>query len=81
MLSITKLKLKAQFTIVSLVMVLVMLVVYAYMYPTIETYIDLLIADSDPATATLISLIPFFIAIAIIMSIIWYIVPQKGGGR
>lgn len=69
---------KAQFTIVSLVMVLVMLVVYSQLYPVIETYINELIGESDPATATLISLLPFFIALAILLSVIWYIVPSGG---
>lgn len=73
---LTQTRMKGQFTIVSLVMVLVMLIVYSQLYPVMEHYITELIGDSDPATATLISLIPFFIALAIIMSVIWYIVPQ-----
>jgi len=77
MLTISRMKMRGQFTIISLVMVLVMLVVYSQLYPTIETYISSLIATSDPATATLISLLPFFIALAIIMSVLWYIVPQR----
>jgi hypothetical protein len=68
---------KAQFTIVSLVMVLIMLIVYAVLYPVMEPYITSLIATSDPATATLVSLIPFFIALAIIMSVLWYVVPTR----
>ncbi len=70
-------RLAGQFTIVSLVMVLVMLVVYSQLYPTIEGYITTLVGESDPATATLLSMLPFFIAIAIIMSVLWYIVPQR----
>jgi len=77
MLTISRMKMRGQFTIISLVMVLVMLVVYSQLYPTIETYISSLITTSDPATATLISLLPFFIALAIIMSVLWYIVPQR----
>lgn len=71
-----KTKMKGQFTIISLVMVLVMLIVYSQLYPVMEPFITDLIGHSDPATATLISLLPFFIALAIIMSVIWYIVPQ-----
>ena len=74
----TKVFFKAQFTIVSLVMVLVMLVVYSQLYPVLEEYITELIGVSDPATATLISLLPFFIALAILLSVIWYIVPSGG---
>lgn len=77
MLTIRTKRISGQFTIVSLVMTLVMLVVYSQLYPTIEGYITVLIGESDPATATLLSLLPFFIAIAIIMSVIWYIVPQR----
>lgn len=77
MLTIRRKRISGQFTIVSLVMVLVMLIVYSQLYPTIEGYINVLIGESDPATATLLSLLPFFIAIAIIMSVIWYIVPQR----
>lgn len=77
MLTIRRKRISGQFTIVSLVMTLVMLVVYSQLYPTIEGYIQTLIGESDPATATLLGLLPFFIAIAIIMSVIWYIVPQR----
>jgi uncharacterized membrane protein YedE/YeeE len=66
-----------QFTIVALVMTLVMIIVYSQLYPVIETFLTPLILDSDPATAALLTMLPFFIAIAIIMSVIWYIVPQK----
>ena len=69
---------KAQFTIVALVMILVMLVVYSQLYPVIEHFITDLIEECDPATATLISLIPFFIALAILLSIVWYVVPSGG---
>lgn len=74
---LTQTRMKGQFTIVSLVMVLVMLIVYSQLYPIVEYYINQLIGYSDPATATLISLLPFFIALAIIMSVLWYIVPQR----
>lgn len=75
---LTQTNMKAQFTIISLVMVLIMLVVYSQLYPVMEPYITSLIATSDPATATLVSLIPFFIALAIIMSVLWYVVPTGG---
>lgn len=73
-----KAEFKGQFTIISLVMVLVMLIVYSQLYPVMEPFIQDLINNSDPATATLIGLIPFFIALAIIMSVLWYIIPQRG---
>lgn len=68
---------KGQFTIISLVMVLIMIIVYSQLYPILEPFLNELINNSDPATATLVGLIPFFIALAIIMSILWYIIPQR----
>ena len=70
--------LKGQFTIISLVMVLIMIIVYSQLYPVIEPFLATLINDSDPATATLVGLIPFFIALAVIMSVLWYVIPQRG---
>lgn len=70
--------LKAQFTMVALVGVLIMLIVYSQLHPIIESFIVPLMADVDPATATIISLIPLFIAIAILLSVLSYIMP---GGR
>lgn len=74
----TRTRFEAQFTIISLVMVFVMIIVYSQLYPTIETFLTPLIAGSDPATATLLSLLPFFIVLAIILSVLWYVVPQRG---
>lgn len=68
---------KAQFTLVSLIMVLVMLIVYSQLYPVIEPYITELVGESDDATAVIIGLVPFFIAVAIVMSILYYIIPQR----
>lgn len=70
--------LKAQFTIISLVMVLIMIIVYSQLYPIIEPFLKSLMNNSDPATATIIGLIPFFIALAIVMSVLWYVIPQRG---
>lgn len=68
---------RGQFTIVSLVEILIMLVVYSKLYPVIEPFISNLTNASDPATGAIISMVPFFIAVAIIMSITWYIIPQR----
>jgi uncharacterized membrane protein (DUF485 family) len=68
---------KAQFTLVSLIMVLVMLIVYSQLYPVIKPYIDTLVGESDDATAVIIGLVPFFIAVAIVMSVLYYIIPQR----
>lgn len=74
-------KFKAQFTLVALIMVFIMLIVFAKMYPIMEPYIsDLVTAltgDGFEMASLMVSLIPFMIATAIIMSIIYYIVPAK----
>ena len=73
--------LKAQFTLVSLIMVFIMLLIFAKMYPIMEPFITELVdsftASGDPMSALLMSLIPFFIVVAIIMSVLWYIVPKR----
>jgi len=74
-------KFKAQFTLVALIMVFIMLIVFAKMYPLIEPYIsDLvidLLGDGYEMASVIVGLIPFMIATAIIMSIIYYIVPRR----
>jgi uncharacterized BrkB/YihY/UPF0761 family membrane protein len=80
MISSTKKKFKgfkAQFTLISLIMVFVMLIIYSQLYPVMKPYIDSLVGEVDDATAILIGLIPFFIALAIIMSVLYYIIPQR----
>ena len=61
----------AQFTMKTLLEIALMLFVYAQIYPTlIEPSINSSIHSSDPATGTLLSLIPFVIAAMIIIGII-----------
>jgi uncharacterized BrkB/YihY/UPF0761 family membrane protein len=69
--------LRGQFTIVSLIMIFVMLVIYSQIYPIMKPYIDDLVGETDEATAVIIALIPFFIAVAIVMSVLYYIIPQR----
>jgi len=62
---------KAQFDMKTLLEVALMLFVYAQIYPTlIEPAINSTMSSSDPATGTLLSLIPFVIAAIIIIGII-----------
>lgn len=62
---------KGQFTMKVLLEVALMLFVYSQIYPTlIEPAISSAILDSDSATGTLLSLIPFAIAAIIIIGII-----------
>jgi uncharacterized BrkB/YihY/UPF0761 family membrane protein len=74
---LTSSRIKAQFTMSALVGVLIMLIVYSQLYPVLEPLINTLIGNSDPATATIVSLIPLFIAIAILLSVLYYIVPSR----
>jgi divalent metal cation (Fe/Co/Zn/Cd) transporter len=67
---------KAQFTMVALVGILIMLIVYSQLYPILEQFLTPLMAQVDPATATIISLIPLFIAVSILLSVLSYIMPS-----
>jgi uncharacterized BrkB/YihY/UPF0761 family membrane protein len=73
---LTTSRIKAQFTMVALVGVLIMIIVYSQLYPILEPFITQLCAQSDPATATIVSLIPFFIAVSILLSVLYYIMPS-----
>lgn len=70
-----------QFTIVTLVMVFIMLILFAKFYPIMKPFIDDLvdafIADGDEIGALVVSLIPFMIAIAIVITIFIYAVPRR----
>ena len=75
-----KLGLRAQFTLTSLVMVLIMLIVLVKLWPVMEPYISDLVTDmtGDYAMAAVVmGLVPFFIALAIIMSVLYYIFPRR----
>ena len=68
------LKMKGQFTIVAVIMVLITLVVYVYMYPAFWDIIEpQLESINDTGVVALVSLSPFLIAVAILLSIIWYV--------
>jgi len=69
---------KGQFTIVALLMVLITLMVYVFIYPAFWSVIEPQLSGvSDPSVVTLIQLSPFLMVVAIFMSIIWYIVPDR----
>ena len=70
-------RIKAQFTLWTLMMVFIMLIVFSKMYPTIKTLIDDLIPQVDELTAILVSLIPFIVVSAIIMTIWFYVIPHR----
>lgn len=71
-------RIKAQFTIYTLIMAFIMLLVFSKLYPTIQEMIDDLIASGvDDLTAVIVSLFPFLIAVAIIMSVWFYVIPKR----
>jgi len=72
-----KLELKGQFTVVALVMVFIMLLMFAKFYPTMKTYIEELVPQVDELTGLIVELVPFLIAVAILMSVTWYIIPKR----
>jgi cytochrome bd-type quinol oxidase subunit 2 len=62
---------QGQFTMKVLLEVALMLFVYSQVYPTlVEPAISTMIGNSDSATGTLLSLIPFAIAAMIIIGVI-----------
>ena len=79
MFAISKPVFKANFTVKTLLEVSLFLIIYSEIYPTlIEPYLETQINNSDPATATLLSLLPFVIAAVIIIIVIsWNVI----GGR
>jgi len=70
---------KGQFTIISLMMIFVTLIVFAVLYPTLSQYIELAQAEmeNDTTTSIMLGLIPFFIVVGIILSIIFYVIPHR----
>ena len=79
MFAISKPYLKAQFSMKVLLEVALLLIVYAQIYPTlIEPYLNDIIATSDDITGAILSLLPFVIAIIIILGVIGF---NALGGR
>jgi len=69
---------KGQFTVIALVMSFVAIIVFVILHPILNTFIEQFVAESDDATMNmLVQLLPFFVLIAIIMSIVFYIIPQR----
>lgn len=72
---------KGQFTIFALVMVFVSIIVFVILYPTINTFITDFTANSSDTTLNMvIQLLPFFMLLAIILSVVFYAIPQRQVG-
>ena len=70
---------KAQFTMKVLLEVMLLLVVYSQLYPAlIEPYLEIQIANSDSITAAILSLLPFIIAIVIVIGVISFNAIRSG---
>ena len=71
MFAISKPVFKAQFTMRVLLEVGLLLIVYSQIYPTlIEPYLQSAIDNTDPISASLLSLLPFVIAAIIVIGVI-----------
>lgn len=71
---------KGQFTVIALVMVFVSLIVFVVLYPVIASFIATFVAGSSDTTLNaIVQLLPFFIVLAIIMSIVFYMIPRGQG--
>lgn len=59
-------------------MILITLMVYVYIYPAFWDVVEPQLANiNDTSVVTLIQLSPFLMVVAIFMSIVWYIVPER----
>lgn len=68
---------KGQFTIIALIMVFLCIIVFSVMYPIIKTFIDSVTPSLDPMVAQFLALMPFFIMIGIVLSIVHYAMPHQ----
>jgi len=68
---------KGQFTIVALFMVFITILVYIQIYPVLNEYIQMILPSVDPATRTILSLVPFFLLLAIIITAFYYAFPHR----
>ena len=71
------LKLKGQFTIITLIMTVLTLIVYAQLYPVMKSIIEDALPEMDEITALLISLSPFFLLVFILVAGLWYTIPRR----
>ncbi len=66
-----------QYTIVSLIMTIVLIILYTRMYPIMKDYINDITPQMNTLDAAVLSLIPFFILLAILLNILWYVIPRR----
>jgi len=68
----------AQLTIVSVLMIMITLLLFVYIYPTFWAVVSPQLENiDDSAVVTFIQLAPFLMVVAIILSIVWYVIPRR----
>jgi len=70
---------KGQFTIIGVLMTFMTLIVYAAVLPVINDTITRALPGLDPVSSTLLSLLPLFMVIMILITPIVYGQPTVGG--
>ena len=77
MLANKRVGLSGQFTVIGLMVVFVTLIVYVAIYPALNEIIQTNLSQFDPTTQLIIKLIPFFLLLAIILTVVFYVVPHR----
>jgi uncharacterized BrkB/YihY/UPF0761 family membrane protein len=73
-------RMKGQYTIVALIATFMTMIAYAVMYPVLMGFLNPLILNittSDPYTATMLQLVPFFIILSIVLTVIFIVIPVR----
>jgi len=70
---------KGQYTVVALIATFMVIVAFVAIYPILYSQIQSVLPQMDAYTQTLMLLIPFFIVLAIIMTIIYLVIPHVEG--
>lgn len=68
---------KGQFTIVALILTLITVIAFVVLYPVLDNVISDNLSSMDATTQTIVKLIPAFIALAIVASMWFFVVPQR----
>ena len=69
---------KGQFTVVALIVVLMTVIAFARLYPTLNDAIQNVTKNAtDPYMTSIANGIPFFILLALVLTIIFIAMPQK----
>lgn len=67
---------KAQFTILALAAIFVVLLIFSLLLPDIQSFIDDTCKEVNETTCDFANLIPFFIVVAILLTILFFGLPS-----